>query len=168
VLVISTTFNRTCFYAISLHCMLARHFGPRAGQMIAGTYRSAGGVTGDSNCSIHSDRKIQERKVGREEEMKAGKYKLSDTDRNTKFHICSSFPRHYFSSISVPLPTEDAGTHQFSLIHHYITILQSSKLFIFYNFLILAHLPFLCPQGCVPFILFPEQNTLSVPLHTMF
>jgi hypothetical protein len=79
-------------------------------------------------------REIDKRKVGREEEIKAGKYKLfllyeSDTDRNNKFHICGSFPRRYFSSISLPLPTVEAGTgtRQFPLIHRYIIILQSSN-----------------------------------------
>lgn len=120
--------------------MLARHFGLRTGQMITGIYRSTGGVTGIiiSNCrateaETHSDtQRNRGKEARREEEMTAGKYKLfrlheSDTDRNNKFHICGSFPRHYFSSISLPLPTVDAGTRQFPLIHHYIIILQSSN-----------------------------------------
>jgi hypothetical protein len=107
--------------------------------MITGIYRSTGGVTGIiNNCrateaETHSDtQRNRGKEAGREEEMTAGKYKLfrlyeSDKDRNNKFRICGSFPRHYFSSISLPLPTVDAGTRQFLLIHHYIIILQSSN-----------------------------------------
>ena len=112
--------------------MLARHFGPRTGPMITG-------VTGIiCNCSAaeaetHSESQRNREKEGREggrNESRKIYFVLTVRIRyepKKKFHTCGSFPRHYFSSISLPLPTVDAGTRQFPLIHHYIIILQLSN-----------------------------------------
>lgn len=95
-------------------------------------------------------REIEKRKVGREEEMKARKYKLfwlyvSDTDRKKVPHfrfVSSSLLQFHFP------PTSHSGRRNSSIsfdspLHYYY--FTALKQFIFYHFLILAHLPFLCP-----------------------
>jgi hypothetical protein len=71
--------------------------------------------------------KIQERKIGREEEMKAGIYKLSDTDRNNVSHlrfVTLSLLQSHFS------PTSHSGCRNSSIsfdppLHYYIAILKT-------------------------------------------
>jgi len=130
--------------------MLTRQFGPRTGQMITGIYRSIGII---SNCrateaETHSDTQRNRRKEGVRNESRKMYIVLTVRFRYGPKHqvshlrfVSSSLLQFHFP------PTSHSGHRNSSIsfdppLHYYFTVL---KQFTFYHFLILAHLPFLCP-----------------------